>query len=120
MTIEELQNKTDEQLRVMCANWCGLSCRATDHRLVDQVGCEVPDYLSDLNASASLECSLRDDEWSFYLETLERIVRKWALPIDSLWDRYHDPVDRFTICASAKHRALAFIAVKQTDGKEGV
>lgn len=122
MTIEELQNKTDEQLSVICAEIFGYKVHSwgvTHPNGVDQGrGMNpaldlIPNYPADLNAMHEAEKTLNADEFKAYQRAFLDLTGVEGFGI-------FDNTDQSLITLPARERCIAFIAVKQTDGKEGV
>jgi hypothetical protein len=114
MTIQELSEKSDEELRVMCAGLCGwtkLNPNTWEHigsRMSVWPYSSVPSYPTDLNAMHEAEMTLTDEQHRLYRKLL------FIGHYNRGEGQTNDTADRAMVSAPARQRCIAFIFVKQS------
>lgn len=89
-----------EKQRIAIAEVCGWSkADAKRGYTLSQFTEQVPDYLNDLNAMHEAEKSISNDLWQCYFNQLARVTKA------------EQSDDRVFFCATARHRAEAFLRV---------
>lgn len=109
-----------EKIRVMVAELAGwqkcpgsLVCWEHDKKVATRAS--LPRFTTSLDAIASAEAGLTDEEWDRYAELLFDIAENESLEMDFI----DIALSRAYVSASALHRAIAFVLTKQeTKGEE--